>query len=156
MFECERSLRSNIIVCFTSRVVGRREKLWWCGALQPSLIPVRCLASPRLACSLQLLHKHENVTAASGSSAIFKTHFISLAPPPPLFFSVFLSFCFDSGKSWGEGLGVSNNYSFFVSVSEGGGKRTGLSVGRRQKRERSYIGWIKQGCNSLYHLEWLQ
>lgn len=138
--------------------LDREKKLWWCGALQPSLIRVRCLARPRLACSLQLLHKHENVTAASGSSAIFKTHFISLAPPPPpFFFSVLLSFCFDSGKSWGERLGVSNNYSFFFCFwLRGGGKRTGLSVGRRKKRERSYIGWIKQGCDPLYHLEWLQ
>ena len=114
-------------------------------------------ASPRLACSLQL-HKHENVSAASGSSAIFKTHFISLAPPPPPFFplSFYLSALTQRRVEVNGWECPTITLVFFCFWLRGGRKRTALSVGRRQRRECSYIGWIKQGCNPLYHLQWLQ
>lgn len=48
--------------------------------------------------ALAPLQTWECNSAVSGSSAIFKTRFISLAPPP-LSVSVFLSLSFDSGKS---------------------------------------------------------
>lgn len=84
-------------------------------------------------------------SAASGSSAIFKTHFISLAPPL-LFFFFFFLLCLSIFLVWLGGRvevklsGVSNNYCSFFSGTEVGGKGTGLSVGRRWRRAVQSFG----------------
>lgn len=73
-------------------------------------------------------------SSVSGSPAIFKTHFISLArSSPSFFFSVFLSFWFDEGKSWGEVVGSVQQLLFFF-WHRGGRKGNGPVCGRRQRR----------------------
>lgn len=111
--------------------LNREEKVWWCGASQPSLISyAACLVSSRL----RLLSKHEYVTLQWVGALPSLKHISSHSPLLFLFFFFLcLSIWFDSGKSWGELVGSVQQWLFFL-WHRGGGKGTGLSTGRRHAR----------------------
>lgn len=81
-------------------------------------------------------------SAASGSSAIFKTHFISVAPP----FSRSLSF--DPGKL----TGVSNNDFFWNKGGRKENERAFMGAGGKEELQYSNCNITEPGCSLLYGL----
>lgn len=109
-------------------VVGSRGKslmMWSLAAIFDSLTPPVCPPLKTWECN----------SAASGNSAIFKTHFISLAPPLSAS-SLRLSIWLREELRWicREGFWV-----LFFSGTQRGGEATGRSEGQEENKSYAFL-----------------